>query len=176
MKQQLLPVKTPWQVSPSTPHLRLSAAEPDPDEPTRVWFAAHFALRSPEVAVAAGGDGGAYQLVRVTFESGLWVKVSPGFSDRAPIDRDAYDWGEVWGRAGEIIDTARWLREFKERWVVTGFCPDPRMYEVRNSDWLRETGAEAHGYNHYLILGHDAYIEVLGRTWRWESERTLEDW
>jgi len=120
-----------------------------------------------------------YRAVRVHFKPGLWARISPSFSDSEVVKESIYDWTAVSGRylPGESVKD--WLQRFRETWLQTGICPDPGMYEVESSPWLQEVSAEngrRPGLKHFLITGHDAFIEVLAEEWSWTTERVLEGW
>lgn len=66
-----------------------------------------------------------------------------------------------------------------QHWLKTGICPDPSFYVATRSQWLDEAeGAMSEGseLRHYVLAGHDGYVEILssGYTWRewlWPSGR-----
>ena len=67
--------------------------------------------------------------------------------------------------------------KFRTYWKETSICPDPRIYEVENSKWLEnEARAIKLGCKHFIVLGHDNYIEVLAKDWNWVSLGALENW
>lgn len=202
-KQKLIPVRVPWQVSPSTPFLRLQAAESE--SVARVYLVAHFGLE--DRAVDAGVDGpapcqlptlqvpaivyspgfyaasqeeeihsGAYRDIEIQFKGGHWARILPCHSHSEVIDDSAYDLSQItpWCDPKEATD--RRLRRFQEQWLATGLCPVPGMYEVHDSLWLRETGTDPKEYRHYLIEGHDGYVEVIARGYHWCSRRELKGW
>jgi hypothetical protein len=197
-KPKLLPVSVPWSISPSTPFLTLRAAESDPEHPTEVTAAAQFGLeqqqqnaqgsgpsrsvkivqppRSDEgtTATLQAATGGLYQLIRITFEVGAWARFYGSYSDTQVVEEAAFDWSalahlnEHW-KAG--VEAYR--RNYWSLWHQTGICPNPNMYEVEGSTWLREVNVRNPAFKHYLIVGHDAYVEVIAKGWRWESVRSL---
>ncbi len=186
--QRLLPLAVPWKVSPSTPFLRLRVEESG--APTSVSFVAHFALfddpsarddrRSAEIVLQPddaieeqGPKIGPYQLVVVTFKAGIWARWSPAYGDSDVIHESLYDWSAVPFRYREGEDVGEWLRRFRGEWIKTGLCPIPGIYEVENSKWRQNV---ASGYRHFLIEGHDAYVEVLAEDWSWKSLRVLREW
>jgi hypothetical protein len=68
------------------------------------------------------------------------------------------------------------FRLHEEAWLQTGICPDPHMYEVHGSLWLKELlskgtylGKGQMKLKHYLIQGVSRKVEVIARGWRWES-------
>ncbi|MCP4600755.1 MAG: hypothetical protein GY847_09520 [Proteobacteria bacterium] len=195
--QQLIPVEVPWQVSPSTPCLRLMADEVAENGSAEVQFVAHFGLEDLQCdpaktqrEVIVVEDPGRYskiqepsldspyRLVRIRFRNGLWARISPSYSDSEVLQEAVYDWRGVSGRytGGAAED---WLHVFKKTWLDTSVCPDPGMYVVENSRWLRDIEKQRgprRELRHYIILGHDAYIEVLAESWEWAVEHALEGW
>ena len=59
-----------------------------------------------------------------------------------------------------------------QHWLKTGTCPDPRFYVATSSTWLDEAsrfppvGTEI---RHYVLTGHDGYIEVLSSGYSWRE-------
>ena len=200
LRPKLVPVEVPWLISPSTPWLRLTATE---HEGVIVRFVGYFALEDPtpperaeriagfeEVRVVGTpydhpnrleSHGGPYQLVRVTFARGLWARFCPAHSDGEMVDPDAYDFSTIpeflklTGGPGEPVDVAQYVRRFRSMWARTQLCPDPHMYEVENSTWVEHANA-GQVFRHYMLWGHDAYVEILAEGWQWESEGSLEGW
>ena len=187
-RPRLVPLVVPWEVSPSTPFLRLHVEECG--DPIRVSLVAHFALydgpndvhdgRSVEIVIPPdesleeqGEKVGPYQLVVVSFKSGVAAKWLPAYSDDDAINEKAYDQTAFSCPYREGDDPHEWMQRFQEHWMSTGFCPDPGLYEVQESQWREEVGAAG---KHYLIRGHDAYLEILADDWSWESKRVLRDW
>ncbi len=198
LKPRLVPVEVPWQISPSTPFLRLISSEVVENGATQVQFVAHFGLEDSQgdaselhrsvVVVADPGDlhdqsqspiQSPYRRVRILFERGLWSRMCPAYSDSEVVKESKYDWSAVVGRYKSGEDPPTWLRRFKVTWLDTSICPDPGMYEVENSPWLREIESvegSKEELRHYLFLGHDAYVEVLAEGWTWKAERDLAGW
>jgi hypothetical protein len=180
-KPKLIAVQVPWQVSPTTPYLRLRTSESDDDWPTEVAFLGYFgpvALPDWEPGQPGTGSGTAYQHLRIVFEQGLWTCLSPGIHDGDPIDRARYDEAALPGFRDSGPTPEAYIKAFWERWRSTGLCPDPGMYEVAQSTWMQAVGAaermQALGYaredyKHYIIEAHDSYVEVIAKAWRYES-------
>jgi hypothetical protein len=178
-KPQPIPLEVPWMVSPSTPFLRLFATE---QENTYVEFVAYYkceesptwqssgtgiqVVKPPSTFHAADTGHGPHRLVRLVFEWGIWVKLSPAFSDKEVVPEAGFDWSAVSGRWSPGEDIGGFLKRSQEEWLRSGICPDPNVYEINGSQWLEETGAAHDKHNqwrHYLILGHDAYAEVIAK-------------
>jgi len=182
--QKLLPAAVPWQVSPSTPFLRLLASEGD--EPTAVTFVANFRPSERMVETTVGFDlvevvepswdpgladdspEGPWRTVKISFTRGHWARFSPSYGDHEVVDESAYDWTAVSGQWSPEEDIAEHLRRFDELWAETGLCPDPGFYQVIGSAWLEEVAKGNLVYKHYLALGSDAYVEVIAAEATWE--------
>lgn len=193
-KQRVLPVRAPWCINAATPFLKVCAAEGDPASPTVVTVAAEFGLEyeqsgansfdhsvkvvhPPTVSECDQTSGpvtGPNQLIRIIFDCGLWVRFMRSYDDDEIVEEAAFDWSELadlrsaW-KPG--IEAGR--RYYWSRWKQTGVCPDPNMYEVERSVWLREVRPRSSDFKHYLMVGHDAYVEVIAKGWKWESIRSL---
>lgn len=156
--QCLEPLSMPWLVSPSVPLVRVEAGEDSISAPTTVSsFGTHM--------------DGSNSRVKLIFRAGLCVRLSLSYSD-VEVVRDAdYDWSGVLRlSAGPDYEESR--RRRRDYWQTTGHCPDPRAYEVKDSVWLNELSsptALGESLRHYLILGHDAYVEVLAIGWAAEE-------
>jgi len=195
--QKLCPVRVPWSISASTSFLKVHAAEGDSESPTTVTLVAEFGLESADASTPSAGnaviivqtpseiDGAPSgstvraptQLIRLIFENGLWVRFMHAHSDDQIIDEEKFDWSEVahiYDALAPGIEAGR--KYYWSLWKRNGICPDPHMYEVEGSNWLREIRPRGEGYKHYLMVGHDAYVEVIAMGWRWESIRALEGW
>ncbi len=164
----------------------MTAAESDPAQPPAVTAVASFlsanvgaqpagnSVRIIKPPVISGkGDSaatGPYRLIRIAFEMGGWIRMSPALADGDVFGSETYDWSRMTfmqQAAGEGVDDLR--RKFVSLWRENSICPDPRMYEVLGSHWLRDTPIAIGTFKHFLIAGHDAFIEVLAKGWTWES-------
>jgi hypothetical protein len=139
--------------------LKVSAAESDEAQtPTTIELFATY-------------SDGHVSRVRLIFRSGLWVRWSPAHSDSEAVRKADYDWSGVPElRPGpDFYET--YVQE-RKKWTETGLCPDPHVYVVQESPWAREISQNVAGserYRHYLVLGHDAYAEVLAEDWKVEQ-------
>ncbi len=171
-KPVLIPVQVPWMVDPATPFLHVHMSEDPNEEPSYVQFVGYF---GPLVE-----EGKPYRIVRIILEPHAWLHMRPGHSDTDAIDMSRFDVG----RLPPIgLDSQEQIRhgDGAEEWRRTGICPDPSMYEVDRSPWLREAGLARSSlpswvlqvgmpgqHKHIIIVGHDYYIEVLTKGWRHE--------
>ncbi len=191
VQPRLIPLRVPWQVSPSTPFLSIHVSEEFEVGSTWAEFVAYFAIedksrvatdgRSVKLVARPNVDeldsgSGPYQLLRVTFDSGLWVRVSPAWSDSEVVKESDYDWTSVPCGYEPGQDISVWLRHFRDTWTRESICPDPRIYEVHGSRWLDELGQGRATAKHILILGHDSYGEIIAEGWRWVSRGVLRHW
>ncbi|TXH77513.1 MAG: hypothetical protein E6Q88_00940 [Lysobacteraceae bacterium] len=182
----LVPVQVPWMISPSVPYLRIESPESAPL--ASVTFIGFFQLegdpvnRAGPTVISDPGSfvpsdtakGSQHRLVRVLFGEGAQVRKRPAFSDLEVIPEQSYDWSNVFSgiQDGETPEAS--VARVGHQWKITGFCPDPGMYEVRESNWLREIGLDPNQWRHYILLGHDEYVEVIAREYEWQPGQVLD--
>lgn len=195
-KQRLRPLCAAWMVSPSTPFLELHYRETDTNDCTYVQFIAYNLLHDrhlpedgtetrvvssdpPEFLPQRDVQIGPYRLVRLRFVNALAARVSPSFNDTQVIDEASFDWSLVPGACNPDQDIFEYLEEDKRRWFETGVCQNPGVYEVEQSAWLAEQGlADKHDarWHHFLVLGHDSYVEVIAKGLDVQEGQVLENW
>jgi hypothetical protein len=172
-------------ISPSAPYLQLLASESASDDPTTVRFVAHFGLEWPlqrleeakyikvyspySPGVKLAPPSGPYQLVRVKFTSTIASRMLPGFSDREVVNPEIYDASGLPYRFKPGQGVEEWKRQFQSAWAQNRLCPNPRMYEVSNSSWIDELKL-SNEFKHFLLMGHDTYVEIIAKHWDWVSE------
>lgn len=195
-KPKLAPVGVPWMVTPSTPFLEVQESEKGTPDRLRVTFVGFFGLevsgeaaelpsrKVPPIVQPPGEfdqtavkEPGAYRMVRVTF-----LGVSESRSERIYDDlvlEDQYDWSLARQHSAASSDWRLANRIFWDKWRQTGLCPNPGMYEIDSSPRLRELISEhpaQRPLKHYLLVGHDNYIEAVALRWVWEEGQTLKGW
>jgi hypothetical protein len=184
-KPQLIPVAAPWKVESAISALRLVVQECE--NPIEVEFNATGRFNIPglgglndppavagdELQPAAENDTDLFSgfsdgRVRVTFESTVLGRLCRGYADGDPLNEDAYDWSQVPFSPSLDTNVHEWRKAFYGAWRKSGLCPDPLMHEVHGSAWLQEVVPNRSQYRHFLIEGHEAYVEVIAERWRWE--------
>lgn len=196
----LVPVQVPWMISPSTPFLEVFASEDSADKPTVARFIGYFALEEatesspPESKQGAGSDQvflvsnpflgtpsdttrgpSRYKKVAVRFTQGIWVSFQPTFDDFSGEQPD-YDWSQVPNFFDPNQGLEVWNRKLHEEWSRTSWCPSPRMYEVKGSGWLKDLDLVSLDFKHFLLLGHDAEVEIIAKSWEWKIEGDVQGW
>lgn len=190
-KPVLIPLKVPWRIS-SVPFLHLAVPE---NRPITVEFLAVYPFKNPvddtnstqgkeqsqpatDYEYTLSGD----RLITFTIKGVGWTRTSLNVTDGYALDGSAYDWTKVDPRypphegVGDIAEWNKWENQRTEQWIASNVCPDPGVYEVQGSDWTRSIGRpELEDYRHYIFVGHDMYIEVLGNDWSWEASEEI-DW
>ena len=152
----LQPMLVPWRVS-STPELDVKVEETGD------------AIATFEVSTLPSLDPrnseGHPLRVLVVFRAGQWVRTAPAASDSYALDRSKFSFERI-----ETIPTQHVtdMEEFNRAWESEGVCPQPDFFEVLSSSWLREVHGERWKLKHYLVVGHDMYLEVLARETSWE--------
>lgn len=183
-KPKLVPVSVPWMISPSVPYLRMQLTPGG--APASATFIGFFKCddmpwqgqfnQKPEVVRSAPdfelrplSEKAPFRMIRVTFLEGRSVKTHPAIADAEIVREDDYDWSAVESslKPGETIEQN--VVRTRDLWLTTGICPSPRMYEVVPSQWsIEENLGRSAGWHHYLLLGHDEYVEVLAKGWDWQ--------
>jgi hypothetical protein len=172
-------------ISPSVPHLRL--AENGVQGRGSVTFIGFFELekqpgdvelslvRTPdEFELSQVANGAAHRLVKVAFDGINLARVSPAVSDIEVISESLFDWSRVPGGIASGGSAEDSVENFGDLWRVTGLCPDPRMYEVQDSRWLQDLGLTATAWRHFIMLGHDEYVEIVAQRFDWQPGQALD--
>lgn len=163
IRGKLRAMSVPWMVSPSVPEMRISIVE----NGHSVVLLDAAVLPS----LLADSEHLANRGVEVQFEHGQWVRTHVAASDANVLPRDLFDWSAVEFANVAAEDVDGWTRAFRAEWMRRGDCPDPRFYEVLDSRWVREENAQRFGCRHFVLVGHDLWMEVLctTTTWRWKN-------
>lgn len=180
----LFPAEVPWMISPSVPYLRIeSNGEAEPMSVTFIGFFEQergsepsFAsvVRDPgEFVLSDAATGSRYRLVRLVFEAGMHAMVRPAFSDLEVLPEQSYDWSNVPSGIQDNETAEESVARVGQLWKTTGLCPDSGMYEVRESQWLRDLGLDPGAWHHYILLGHDEYIEVIATKFEWQPGQAV---
>lgn len=64
---------------------------------------------------------------------------------------------------------SEWRAEFARQWEQELDCPDPRFYTILESPVIRDFGWKNAALQHWLLLGHDVYFEVIGTEFTWQT-------
>lgn len=181
-------------VVPSTPFLRLHFAEHSNDE----CYVEFVAFRAPlcsedestdlqndrtRVVVASAPPPfehqpdrrGCYQVIRLVFQGGQ-ARWNWSYSQDAIIDEESFDWSLLpcEHKSGNYDE---YDQCFDRLWRETGLCPDPSAYVVENSPWVLElSNPHRYPFEHFLICGHDSYVEVLSDSMEILPGPILEGW
>lgn len=151
---RLVVVPVPWIVSPSVPELRISITE---NGHTVVRVDVGTLPSSVDASLTTRG-------VEVIFHHGQWVRTYPAIDDIDPMREHAFDSSSIPYGSDDAPDA---LRRFREAWVHSGVCPDSRFYEVVGSTWIADENAARFGCRHFVIVGHDIWMELLAVDYEW---------
>jgi hypothetical protein len=194
-KQKLIPLHVAWMVSPSTPFLRLFAAEDCSDEKAYVEFCAYYkcegdsqprstpeairVVQPPESFRECPEERGPNRLVRVEFENARWVRMSPAHAEYHIVPDEEFDWSAVPRFKPVGMSITEFLHRNSLEWRRSGICPNPRAFTVEGSLWLRELNAKGAGRGqrkHYLFLGHESYAEIVADGHVIREGQVLKGW
>lgn len=153
---RLVAVPVPWMISPSVPELKVSVVENGD------------AIVEADVTAVRDGSSAEHAGVEITFRAGQWVRTYPASSDTETFPTGLFDSDVYQTPPGE-----EGFRSFRELWATTGCCPTPGFYEVLDSRWLVEMDAARFGCRHFVLEGHDMWLELLALdfAWRWSTRR-----
>lgn len=188
-KPKLLPVAVPWEISPSVPNLKIGKS--DDSGQVSATFVGHFKCDEmadshldPYSVQLVSEDSNfrvvplsiksPFKMVRINFVNCYFFRISPAVSDAEVIPEDGYDWSAV---ASSLMPNERIednVKRTRELWIKSEICPDPGMYEVENSPLLSDFSSSSNEVHHYLMLGHDEYIEVIAERWAWEAGQPVD--
>jgi hypothetical protein len=156
-KLKLCPVRVPWRVDFDVSNLELSWKECGG---TTLDLDAYWGSHVSEAE--------RLRCVRIRFK---WVQ-SFRMKLEQVTDENAYECFEFPGIGSwmttEEIDKI--IDEEMSHWQTEGICPDPEFYFVENSTWYAEINQSPPPIDckHYVIFGHDAYLEILAHGFEWE--------
>jgi len=130
--------------------------------------------QDPYSVIESGEAAATNRIVAIHFEGLLAARFAWSHSDHEVLNPDEFDSSAINPQfIGGGIDA--YLKEFDSLWAATGLCPNPGAYVVEASKWRAELNQE--GYEHFVVTGHDAYVEVLARSWKWQELKPLpEHW
>ena len=165
---KLDPLKVPWQISPSTPHLGVNTRSLDGVNHGFVTFMGFLGENTRLYA-----EHGAYCQIAVILDCIVGVRMYPDFSPEDSARLESYDWKSIPEYYGNDGSLGSHVKQFHEHWNATDTCPDPSAYLVCDSEWLRRLGFSSNDpshlrFQHYLFLGNDYNIEIIAKSFRWE--------
>lgn len=150
----LTPCKVPWQISSSSSGITLIHTETDTE---------------PDCKVVLGGgrlkeDGHTdSRRIDITFKRCYFARVGHhddtqsiediGYIVDAPVPDDLKDYSQ-WRCA---------------TWLALGHCPDSGFYVAQSSDWLSTLPEFCQRFRHYVLDGHDGYVELIAERFAWQE-------
>lgn len=177
IKPKLIPVQVPWKVVEAVPVLTLMVIE---QNSVKISFYADFGPINPytgkrdtKIRIEELDDRPPIihnpdrnKFIQLVFPFTTDIRLNSALSEGRTIDYEAFDWSETKPQFDPEGDMYVWLRQHIRLWQETELCPLPNMYSVASSTWLATHPDKSK--KHYVILGEDMWIEILGKDWRWE--------
>ncbi len=161
--ERLVPIAVPWQIALATPYLRLEIN----DYGSRTLsFIASFLLDATAKEE---------RLVTVTFKKLKRVRVNYITLEGGGMDENLYDWTDVPLRFTEEMNLSVREKQYNAMWLNSGVCPDPRMYQVIQSQLLEPNEIEQHQVQHYLAVGEEFTLDIVAGDWKWSAGEPI-DW
>ena len=159
------PLECEWCISPSASDIEVRAAE-DGD-----CIVSTLVVVPPKDSTVAEHSGRLVtKRTRLRFEAAGWVRLCPSYSDRETIEPGRFDFSNVpFHDAFLTAEQTNFSTTFNlhdheyKAWVATGICPNPGVYEIKNSTWLAQSGAIRCGCKDYGIEGREMLVEILAQ-------------
>lgn len=172
-KPTLYPLPVPWKVAGGGSCLKLDASESGTGQPLRVLLGVVFGpLTQPRTipedeAALTSARGSELKYIEIVFRGAVAATFLPSFSDQEVIPEAEFDWSQVGAdySLDDSLDAFR--RRFWEDWSSSGRCPDPGVYVLKKSAMLDSLCKGRKEYLHYVVCGHDNYVEVIARGYSW---------
>jgi hypothetical protein len=147
MSNIVTPLKTPWMLSTTERELNLE----ENGSELNVVFLGFFGNFMP--------DEEKYKDVSIVFSGVQDFRYFPEYSEDDSNRIDEYDWEELPEFRDDQGSLANHRKVFDNVWKQTSTCPNPSVYEVKESSWVSEGQLK-----HYLILAGDYNLEVLAES------------
>ena len=148
------PISVPWMVSSTERELKIVNCE---DGSLEVGFLGFYGKVQVDKELVDK-----YEDVKVIFVGVNDFRHYPDYSSEEAERLDSYDWDPVPEFRDAEGSLAQHSEKFHDVWIETKLCPDPAVYEVLESDWVRSDGNDQR-LKHYIVLGGDYNLEVLAK-------------
>ena len=172
-KLKLSPVKVPWAVELAVSGIRLIVNELQGYERTTISFSAMLIPKIYQKPIYSEA-----KIVEITFE-GVAFTATYGID----FKYSQYDWTLVYPKKmlatldenHRVLNVPEWEKIndlWKRECIGKGFSGDSYVYTIQDSPKIAELGlTKQPEYEHFLIVGHDMYAEIVGRGWQWRFQQ-----
>ncbi|MBC8111732.1 MAG: hypothetical protein H7Y04_11790 [Verrucomicrobia bacterium] len=104
--------------------------------------------------------------VCIRFRGAVWTRTFPKVNSDLP--ENLFDTSKI-DMLYDLENVSETFIKLEELWTNSGICPNPDFYEVINSQWVAETEAHKWKCKHFVIVGHDMWLELLAQSFEWEQ-------
>ncbi|WCM60079.1 hypothetical protein [Paenibacillus polymyxa] len=164
-KQILYPVEVPWQISPSHDFIEFIGEESE----VKIKFLINYNAKTREREInhlcKQYGDEEkipdeiwnriGHAIIEINFAQVHFFSKTVSQQEFGLLDPEKFDLSQIASLDGAL-------------WNETNICPDPSFYEVINSNLKNSLGIDSLSVRHWLILGHDVFLNILAPTFNWE--------
>jgi hypothetical protein len=148
-------VEVPWMISTSVSNIHISVAENGACRLLADTFWGHHRAE------------GQYRRVAIDFFAVAAVYYGIFRGDNEYGGRGPIDWTNVHTmKPTSEIELDAWLDARANRWEATGVSPDSHFYRIIGSNWVDDYCGQP---GHFLLCGHDAFVEVLASGYEWSE-------
>lgn len=153
-------VEVPWMISTSVSNINISAVE---NGECRLLVDTFWGRHCAEAQ---------YRRVAIDFLQVAAIYYSVFRSDNEYGGRGPIDWSKVQAtKPTTDVELDAWLYSKAKRWETTGVSPDAHFYRIVGSKWVDEYFGQP---QHFLLCGHDAFVEVLAGGYEWSQIEFLK--
>ncbi len=165
--QKLKPVEVPWRIAVSTPCLELLYKESDVENDVRL---------SAMVQILVDTNIGEFinSFVEIVFHRCEYFILKPGYTERSVFDPSLYYVTIGDDLDSQFITPDLYRKVMIEKWINTGLCPDPGMYEVVGSREIQNLGFPFEEHRHYIMKGLESFIGIIAKDWTWQYSENGE--
>jgi hypothetical protein len=174
MRTHVRAVHVPWQSSPSESLIGFSGKEGEVTVTLSGFFGHHVLAKiRRELSETAGKDedvpdlqwnNAGYGCVTLTFRSLVTFQIHPPQMPHSLLDESHYDFSDIplYGLGLKSFDD--WSSQVDAQWAQRGLCPNPRFYEVIDGEGVANAAVRC---SRWILLGHDAYCEIVAGSFEW---------
>jgi hypothetical protein len=174
MRTHLRAVDVPWQSSAAESLIDFSGREGEVTVTISAFFGSHIVEKVRQKLSKTEGEDEAihdlhwneagYGAVAVVFRSLVTFQIHPPQLPYGLLDESQYDVSAIPLYSLGLKSFDDWSECVDSHWAQHGSCPNPRFYEVINSDGVSNTSTCC---SRWILLGHDAYCEIIAGSFEW---------
>lgn len=157
---KLIPVTVPWTIAASATNLQLTLSE---NADCKILVDTFWGNHSTEPL---------YRRLCLRFTNVAATVYAMYQSDSDRAGRDEFDWSAVFTKPTTEEELQNWLETNAAEWAASGNSPDPKLYTVNDSSWVKDYFGIP---KHFLLCCGDCFVEILADGYDWKIAKTNEN-